>query len=886
MSWMYVGIVVLGAFFVIFGELIADLRSKKKRALFSQPLPPTEQTVRAFLRTCVAMVAALLTVAFIILSINCSFETPKDGIAVVVDASSISPEKSLGLEKNIAESFMGYCGGVPLSLYELRGGALFSVCPPTIDRIFFKLQLGSLSSVGLVSGNEISLKQIENEVVSKYGTLVPWVVVVSAKRIPSGKKYPNATACISIGKDSVECVLYDASKGVSIRSIDLLAKEIRYRILETQKTNMLNSEQMLMVASCIVIAFLLFLYWKSQWPSLHSMIAIVLLFSCDLFAIDENEANVIMQDVIDLAQGGMLSESEKKTGTLLNITSSPDARARLIYDRALLLYLRGDDTSALNWIRSLESVDVEMSRKRECQTLQGIILIRMLDRYSSPEEYSQRQAALRNWLNAGPLVSADLVDTAQLALMTTRLQEEQSIRFTIHWLQNALIASQGKGGEPFFRCAEGITTVTNGMVQEYLKKFFDQNTIEQFFRDVSSIKNMIELNRVYLWYYLAAAHTVEESVDYLFQEGCTLSNRALYFPFFRKIAETNLPMVRGLLLKIKDSLPLEQSRAFTCLYSGNPETLEMQAVYWYACRALWPTVAEEGAARYKAIAAVLINEMKVPMLLSTKRVLANLSTCITSLLQAPSDCSDPVEFVLGEILEAWYGVDKLGVFEFILTQQKTDVEIWNKRLATLLSNSIQKDSNYSSLCSVIAKVLTKDEMQTFNLNLLAHLWQIGLTRNDTMQLFSLQLYEINSLLKHLHSMLARPSDEVLKTFCLIYQVMPSIMKTLLKGDDYLKGKKKETYDGLFYELISRMKDIQERIAKPAIFRLPKVREEVLASAAIVLQMIALCSETNEEPSSGGGMMTESEYVPGTLRAESAVTLFQELDRSDRELFGD
>jgi hypothetical protein len=311
----------------------------------------------------------------------------------------------------------------------------------------------------------------------------------------------------------------------------------------------------------------------------------------------------------------------------------------------------------------------------------------------------------------------------------------------------------------------------------------------------------------------------------------------------------------------------------------------MQAIYWYARRALWPTVPEEGKGRLKALAIVLTNEMKNQLPLGTRRVLADLTACLTSLSPISVDSPQPLEAVLNEILEKWYGVDRLGLFEFILSQQKTDIEMWTKRLSKFLAYSMQKDANYSKVCEEIAPALKNEDMETFDLNLLAHLWQIGLTQNDTVQLFSLQLYETNDLLKELHMALARPTDEVLKTFCLIYRVMPTLMKSFQKGDSYLRGRKKATYDGLLYELISRMKDVQSRIAQPAIFRLPKVREEVLASAATVLQMMALFSETNEEPISGGGMML-NEYVPSTLRRENAVRLFQELDRSDRELFGD
>jgi hypothetical protein len=862
------------------------IRSKKIRAYFCQSLTHSEESYRWFLTTVISSIILILTSLFVLFGINAHFTAKKEGIAIVVDNSEQQTLDILSLKKQVGESLLRYLSDIPISLYEYQGETVFSLCPPTIDKIFFNLQLQTLRPSTVPHTISIPLYQIEKEILNQYASVHPWVIFITTSLPEASNDFPKGAAVIVVSKEECSYILKEGTLSTQLPSLSILSKEIRYRLAQSEKTSTLDTTTIHIISLGLILTYLLFLFWRKQEPSWKHLTIVFLLSHCSVGASDENSSNSIVQSAIELSNQEQYIEALNRIEGLINSTTSSEARARLMYNQALLQYLNGDDQEAISSLSAIEPDHINAELQKRISTVECLSLIHLLKQSSTADESKKRTLDLQQFLGKSPGINPDLLNTAKLALKTPLLQIDESILFTIHWLQNAALTSLDKNDKTYFRCAEGISTITNGKVQDYLKKFFDEQTLSQFIQEASSIKTVVDLNRLFLWYYLSAAHTVDETIDYLFEMGCTISNRGLYFSDFKPIAEHNLPMLEELLKKIGYSLPENEQVIFNHLIIKPSSSYELKAIYWYIYNLLWPVVLMEEKARYKELSTILCEQQSVNLPYLTQKTLAEVTLRVLSLSNIPSQCKDPLEYAIDEIFKAWYNITPIEFFQFLIAKQKGQEELWTPHLIEFLSYSMQKDKEYSNICTQIVRKISQENIESFNIHLLTYLWQIGLCSHKMGENPSLILSELEEFFLELHASMNNPSEETLKTFCLTYAIMPDIEKNLQAFDLRLGEKKQSRYKELLFDFMQTNAEIQKSLQEVSQFRLPKVKLQILKTAGIILQMQHLISETSKTFDGINMSTPPQKYPASTLSQESAIRLYQELDVSDRKLLGE
>ena len=184
--------------------------------------------------------------------------------------------------------------------------------------------------------------------------------------IKPGTKDLDGVASIEIQNEKVLCAVHEAGlsfKGLTIKNA---AVKMIERLNRSIKTTAPDPTESWLLGVCTGIALLCFVMWRRANVPMCAL-GMVLIAASGVFASDI-EVNAMVRDAADIAEAKDFDTSQKMVEALLTTVANPQARGRLLYDRALLSYLQGNDTDALLWLNMEPSQEQPLA---EAGTFEG-----------------------------------------------------------------------------------------------------------------------------------------------------------------------------------------------------------------------------------------------------------------------------------------------------------------------------------------------------------------------------------------------------------------------------------------------------------------------------------------------------------------------------------
>jgi hypothetical protein len=316
---------------------------------------------------------------------------------------------------------------------------------------------------------------------------------------------------------------------------------------------------------------------------------------------------------------------------------------------------------------------------------------------------------------------------------------------------------------------------------------------------------------------------------------------------------------------------------------------EQRAASWYARAALWPALLDFDPRQLKPVALLLCHEADASTSPLARKTLATVIASASSIPGYSVAQKDPLQGLLQKVLSMWYLQDPEDTLDTVLAFTDKEAQAWAPRLFALIGPSlVQAQKGGQSLTSVMARGVGGDPT-ALDPVLTGRLWQVAQSSVETPQDVSRDVDHLLFLFSELCVRLQQPTDAVLRSLVLIFSVQPLVFDQLSGAQIFQKDqRRRDTYDQLLSEWNTACTGVQQRIAEPATFRLPKVRQEVESCIPILRRLRALLSESETFPVA---LPTPEETVAEqrrsfSIRGEDAIRLFQEMDRSDRKLYGE
>jgi hypothetical protein len=890
MSAVWVGISLVAALMALCFEFLMAVREKGVRLALEQPLDRPGKEKKRFYQILFVTSLLALILALGLSGTHRRFVRPVQGVAIALDTtifpSGMDPQQQLSIEKAAILELIHSLPGVPLSLYELRGGAVHLVVPPTIDTLYFELQLdGILPSPS--SGKELFLDGISKDIVQRFPGVPPWVVVVSPEKLPSGGERVDDVVYIEVQTDTISCTFRQRGVLFKGQTIQKAALKMIERLNRSALPTPPDPTESFVLTCCTGVAWLCFIIWRKSRAPLFILGMVLASFS-QAFAVSNAEANAMVIDASNLAEANDFEAGKKAVESLLAAVADPQGRQRLIYDRALLSYLDGKDTDALLWL-TMEGSTVQGARLPEAVRLQGIVLIRLVTQSVDEQEQQRSKNLLQQWLRNNSEIDGEIRAAATMALFSPSVQETQIevVQKTLLWLEQSV---QGVGNNervPLLSAGELLAQKTTKTIEKLIQERWPKDLVVLYSKFMSQVQKRISTFRI--WCDFANAPTQNEAISFLLQQASMSAHMAVFFPKYVSEANKDIDLVVSMLKAAIPAFPEESQRFLTWLLEVPSGEGKQRAAYWYARAVLWPAVQQFSALDLKPIALLLCQEVDVISDTSVRETLANLIMHTCSLPKSSSSGNDSLEVLLQKVLSLWYQQDPEDTLDTLLQLTDTHTKLWAPRLFTLLMPHLrQVNSRGNSMQAQLVQGIG-DDIGALDPVLVGRLWQLSISPTDTPQEVRGKVDHLLLLFSELLSRLSSPSDSVLRSFILIFSIQPRIAEQMTYSQVFHNTpQKREIYDQLLGEWNSTCNEIQQRIAEPATFRLPKVKQEIEVSLAILRRLQALLSEGESFSSvssiNAGPLSVQRRGF--SMQGEDAVRLFQEMDRSDRELYGE
>jgi hypothetical protein len=890
MSVIWVGIALILALSALAAEWAMGIRERRVREALEQPLDRVGKEKKYLYQMLFVTTVLALSLGLALSGAHRQWESPVQGVAVVLDTSTFSSNgdgvRQLSIEKGAVVELIHALPGVALSLYELRGGAVHLVVPPTIDRLYFELLLdGILSSPSTVGDPSIST--IQSAVAGRFSGPPPWVVVVRPMTVKAEDGDLDGIATIEIQKNGVLCTVYESELSFKGLTIENVAIRIAARLNRFVMSTAPDSTERVLLVVCTGLALFCFVMWRKANAPLFVLGMALASFS-QAFSVADVEANAMMRDAAHVAEAKDFEASQKMVESLLTAVASPQGRQRLLYDRALLSYLQGKDDDVLLWL-TMEPPTVPENAVAEAETLRGLVLTRLVAVSTTDSEQHQHKEALRQWLETKPKVPQEVVAIAMIALFSpsVHITDREAVCRTLCWLEeNAQGAGDNESGS-LLQAAMLLAQEMNSGMEHRLRETWPNELVSLFTTDMTRKQNTISTLRI--WYNFADAMTPNEAVSFLLDQASMSAHQELFFPRQSAVASKDLALISSVLTHVLPVLLPQHQKLLRQLLDVPTEDGERGAAVWYARAAVWPAMLNYDAQQLKSIALLLCHEIDSPSsILARKAILTMIApVCPFSGSSAPD--KDPFPELLQKALSAWYLQDPEDTLDTVLNFTDKDPQRWSSRLLALIMPYLQKaQTGGPSLPSVTARGIGNDAT-ALDPVLTGRLWQVAEGSVETPQDIRSDVDHLFLLFSELLPRLNQPTDSILRSLVLIFSVQPLVFGQLHDAQIFQKNpRKRAVYDQLLQEWNASCASVQQRIAEPATFRLPKVKQEVEASIGILKRVQALLSESEALPAVAKSLdvRLSEQGKSFSIRAEDAIRLFQEMDRSDRELYGE
>ena len=872
--WVILSIVC--ALLALVFEFWTALREKKIRQILEQTLDTVSRTRNRLWRSAFFTAILCLLFGIFLAGSHKQWIQPIQGVAVVIDTSVQTHGTSdrLALEKAAAVELLRSLPGETFSLWELRGDAVQEIVPPTVDRLFLEVLLDGLIP-SPPSSIRPSLSSVRDAVVKNLSGVPPWVVCITRSDLPSDQKRIDGAASITVSVQSLVCRIVEDGFSRNETSIEEVGAVIARRLSRSYTTTPPDRTESWLLSAAAFISLVCCVLWRRAVPPIATL---GFLLCSTLEAISPASANNEAKQAIDIANNSDFTASEEYIDGLLTSTNDPEARGRLLYDKALLAYLQGRDNEAIQWL-TMEPSTLAYE-PTAAQTLRGMALIRLVLASTAPREETLRKEALTSWLHTRPPVDPNLIASASLALITpsSRNPDIDSVRRSLLWLEECIQDGAATDAES---AADLLTQKMNRSIERRLGALWPKSVVNNF----SSSTQILGPNKVSalrIWYDLASTTTVDQGVSFVINQASMSAQEALYFP--SSSARSDLTMTASLLSQLLPNLPEDQQLYLKKVSPKNGGDASRNAAEWYARAAVWPAVAE-GKDLLKPLALVLFHEADTEDNPLIRQSLASFSRALLSLPTTSGPSIDSLDSVLRQVLAEWYEQDPVDALDGALREAFLFPDQWKARLTELLTPSIHKAMNSTDpLLRAVAEAIGGALPQT-DVELSVRVWQIAISPCKTPQDTERYIDHLTLLFSELAPKLATPSDSVYRSLVLVYSVQPFILEQVQSSRVFQKNPtKRALYDQLLSEWEESCSGVQQRLAEPLSFRLPRVQQDVKTSLGVLHRLQALLHEGEAiQPMQPQERIHEGTSGTQSVRGDDAVRLFQEMDRSDRSL---
>ena len=877
MSPIWVVLAVLAASLAIIFEFVMARTETKTRQKLEQPLPDIDRTRRRIWRSLFFTTIVSLLFGLFLAGSHKQWTRPVQGVAIVIDTAvqASSSTDRLALEKAAAIELIRSLPGEIFSLWELGGGAVQEIVPPTVDRLFLEVQLDGLLPTR-AAATPPTLASVYDAVVRSLPSVPPWVVCLTRSDLPKGRERLDGIASITVSVQSVSCKTIENGIARNSSSIEETGAAIARRLARAFTATPMDATESWLLTSATLMSLLCCLMWRRAVPPIAALIFIC---SSTLGALSPASANNDASQAIDIANSAAFSASEGSIDALLTITNDPQARGRLLYDRALLAYLQGRDAEALQWV-AMEPSTLE-HETTAAQRLQGMALIRLVLSSVDPSIEKTRKEALAAWIHNRPSVDPSLIASASMALIAppSRVSDIDSVRRSLFWLEES---AQDGAASDMATAAELLTFNSNTSIERHLESLWSKGIANSFLYTTQGANKVSALR---IWYDFASTEVPDEGISFLLRQASMSAQTALYFPL--SSARADLSLASSLLSQLIPCLPKDQQPLLKKVLLTTEKDPDQRAAEWYARATLWPALAE-GKGFFKPLALILFREADTEDNPLIRQSMAALARSILPLPSTRDSSVDSLEDVVRQTLSAWYEQDPIDALDSALRGAALQNALWTKRLAGLLTPVIRSAvNNTEPLTRAVAEGVGGALPQT-DVALSARVWQIAISPCTTPQDTGRYIDHLAMLFSELSPKLASPDAAVYRSLVLLYSVQPFILEKVQSSGVFQKNPaKRALYDQLLSEWEESCSSVQQRLIEPVSFRLPRVQQDVEASIQVLHRLQELLREGEPPPlpmqqPRESLRETESSGTP-SVHGDDAVRLFQEMDRSDRSL---
>lgn len=849
---------------VLIYEFIHYKREHRVHALLGQPLTGPAKTRSWYTLMFFLSAFFSLLFAFVITATHQLWAAPRRGVAFVVDVpDGPKSREDIDIAKSTITNLAGTVLGVPCSLYELRGNSLHLVVPMTVDRIFFNLLLDGVRDT--LSGTTYTMAdgctKIREDCAEN-----PWVVFVGPKRrLPGGRL--EATSYVQATATSIGCTTFDGSKQALVdASLEGLAARIGQRLQKTLEPVDIDPLDKALLTAVLGVSLLCYVTWRRIYAPL------LFLSVCVLAGFSPGEINQKVNNASAFVEEKNFDEALQQLLSALSETVEPIARGRLLYDVALVHMRKENYQEALSTLELVGTKDEETSR--QVQLFTAAVFSKIIVGKDG-EQRLDWQRKLQQWLASASLLSREERSIAEFPLLLPLVVRDEVLA-TLLWLD---FSSQ------MLPCAQApfvsgwqLLQRYDLQIQEHLKTTWSSEVLALFSRDMNAISSLSEgspLLRLRIWYQLGTV-SFAEGVQLLLNEAVI---RAHYSMLFAKApAEADLAWLSTLLFTISSSTKSMPQEALSTLLAWDP-TAVTPAAKWYARACFWNSASE--TKDVQNLLRVLCDQYELHVSQEIEQSICQLAQQLFPIFSV-SQKVDLKGFIEKVVLEQYVKdpAETLGVF---LDLSSRKPEVWLPFLVKILSQATKP--NVGALQSAVDRVYEGclRNLDAFNPLIVGRLWQVLVTSVNTQADLPLFLRELEELYTAGKDAVDSPTPTNLAAVAQVLMCSKEVASALAIVPVFPKNpQKKQIYDSLVFAWAELCAGILDRFSLPTTLRLPKISQEL----GLALEKLEALRALFEEGSSGEQMLPQEGVVQQQEQfVEDPIRLFQELDQSDRELYG-
>ena len=853
MSFFWLILVCSCVLLVWIFELLASRRERSARAILLLTEDSYEKSIRYIPRMLLYTALGALLVAFGLYAFHVKWSVPKNSVAIVFDAESGTEYKaSFAQQKAVLQELVQGLPEISLSLYQVRDGKLSCFVPSTIDRVYFSLIADSLQPS---QGKSLPLETIQNQIFTKETGTVPWIIVVSSQWAP--RDMGNFDGVSLVVPHLPEVMIRSIEDGREERdpSFDGLMTRINSRILRSEEVFMFDWFERTLVIFALTIALVALIHWRRRLPPLFLLGALCAhtCLGAEHQALSENAA---VRQYIDLADEKEYAAASQNLQEILPSIVDPLARERIFYDIALIFYLQGNERDSLSWLKSGQVGNKSAQLAEKAKVLRVLALSRLVRGNDTSADWREDlQKLLENSVDLPRSVFAE----ASFSLLLPPNFSQDTMKTFIFYVQS--LSSQYPVALYEKNTFRSLVLATQKGVEKELNTFFPQGV--NAFQTLSGIaqEEPFLLDRYLLWYTVSQLQREEDAIQYLLDEALESVTEKMYFPMLGPLLDEKMEDI-VLLLGRRISLPHEDS-------------LEKLSAAWYVKARLWAFFRGNDKLKSEKVVIFLGSELeqKLPPLVQKMLV----KECIRRQGYPKTWYREeaPLTTLFWNAFVSWKAKESLSALDWLISKVSQDPSLWMAFMERLFV-----EERFFGLP-------LKNNLKAYDLLPLGRLVSIERSPLSTQEEATNCVARLMVLYKGCLG--KKPSGVFFDTLGIITEEQAKIgdMFLLLPvfKDDYTK---RVNFENLIEEWKKRSYRVEQLVKTYDRERGETiVRKELKKCYEVLVQIHELLDEkepTSEEAVLYAPVSSQEKHL--TIREEKAVQLYQEMDRMDRDLYGE